>query len=193
MLSSGGAEPSWVFSTSASFFTGSSLGAGIHVNGAYPPGVGTSGAGRTLLVAVSGAKTLPERDTTIEAPEAAELSLYVLNGSAMIGDTALGEAQMAVLNPVRPFPVKLTAGTRIMFAGGDPLDGPRFLDWNFVASSKERLAKAAADWRASIAGGFRGTWFTQPPEETTWIPLPGDPQPSPMDHIPDDHHDDRES
>ena len=76
-----------------------------------------------------------------------------------------------------------------MFAGGDALDGPRFLDWNFVASSKERLAKAAADWRASIAGGFTGTWFTQPPHETAWIPLPGEPQPTPMDHIPDDRHD----
>ncbi|MFT3725101.1 MAG: pirin family protein [Hyphomonadaceae bacterium] len=131
-----------------------------------------------------------QRDTTIEAPEAAELGLYVVNGSAAIGETTIGEAQMAILNPARPCPVTLTAGTRIMFAGGEPLDGPRFLDWNFVASSKERLAKAAADWRASIAGGFSSTWFGQPPEETAWIPLPGDPQPSPMDHIPDEHHDD---
>ena len=130
-----------------------------------------------------------ERDTTIEAPEAEELCLYVVSGSASIGDTTLGDAQMAVLNPARPCLVTLTAGTRIMFAGGDALDGPRFLDWNFVASSKERLAKAAADWRASIAGGFDGTWFTQPPHETAWIPLPGDPQPTPMDHIPDDHDD----
>jgi redox-sensitive bicupin YhaK (pirin superfamily) len=134
-----------------------------------------------------------ERDTTIEAPEASELFLYVVSGSATVGDTQLGETQMAVLNPARPCPVKLTAGTRIMFAGGDPLDGPRFLDWNFVASSKERLAKAAADWRASIAGGFAGTWFTQPPHETAWIPLPGDPQPTPMDHVPDDHDGDWES
>ncbi len=130
-----------------------------------------------------------ERDTTIKAPEAPELCLYVLNGSATVSDTALGEAQMAILNPARACAVKLTAGTRIMFAGGDPLDGPRFIDWNFVASSKERIEKAAADWRASIAGGFDGTWFTQPPGETAWIPLPGDPQPSPMDHIPDDHDD----
>jgi redox-sensitive bicupin YhaK (pirin superfamily) len=134
-----------------------------------------------------------QRDTTIEAPEAAELSLYMVNGSATIGDATIGEAQMAILGPSRPCPLKLTAGTRIMFAGGEPLDGPRFLDWNFVASSKERLAQAAADWRASIAGGFSGTWFTQPPEETAWIPLPGDPQPMPMDHIPDDHDDDQES
>jgi redox-sensitive bicupin YhaK (pirin superfamily) len=134
-----------------------------------------------------------ERDTTIEAPETPELCVYVLSGSATIGDTTIGDAQMAVLTPARPCPVKLIAGTRIMFAGGDPLDGPRFLDWNFVASSKERLAKAAADWRASIAGNFSGAWFTQPPGETAWIPLPGDPQPTPMDHIPDDHHDDWES
>jgi hypothetical protein len=80
-----------------------------------------------------------------------------------------------------------------MLAGGDPLDGPRFLDWNFVASSKDRLAKAAADWRASIAGGFAGTWFTQPPGETSWIPLPGDP--NPPDHQPGepDHDADWES
>jgi len=129
-----------------------------------------------------------ERDTTIEAPEAQELCLYVVEGAAAIAGQHLGEGKMAILSPRRPCPVTLSKGSRIMFAGGDPLDGPRFLDWNFVASSKERLAKAAADWRASIAGGFNGTWFTQPPGETHWIPLPGDPQPPGMDHIPDDDH-----
>lgn len=129
-----------------------------------------------------------ERDTEINAPEAAELCLYVVEGAAEVGGQTVGEAAMAILSPQRPCPIRLKAGTRIMFAGGDPLDGPRYLDWNFVASSKERLEKAAADWRASIAGGFDGTWFTQPPEETAWIPLPGDPQPPGMDHIPDDDH-----
>jgi redox-sensitive bicupin YhaK (pirin superfamily) len=129
-----------------------------------------------------------DQDTVIEPPEIPELCVYVVRGSAEIGGKAIGEAQMAVLSPQRPCPVKLPAGTRIMIAGGDPLDAPRYLDWNFVASSKERLAKASADWRASIAGGFSGTWFTQPPGETSWIPLPGDPQPDPPDHQPDDHN-----
>lgn len=127
-----------------------------------------------------------ECDTTIMAPEAPELCLYVVSGSAEAGGQTIDEATMAVLSPQRPCPVKLAAGTRIMFAGGDPLDGPRHLDWNFVASSKERLTKAAADWRASIAGGFKDTWFRLPPGETAWIPLPGDPQPPGMDHAPDD-------
>ena len=130
-----------------------------------------------------------ERDTTIEAPDAEELCLYVVEGAAEVEGQSVGEATMAILSPQRPCRVKLRAGTRIMFAGGDKLDGPRFLDWNFVASSKERLAKAAADWRASIDGGFDGTWFTQPPGETHWIPLPGDPQPPGMDHVPDDNDD----
>lgn len=130
-----------------------------------------------------------ERETTVEAPEAAELCLYVVEGEAEVAGQRLGDATMAILSPQRPCAVKLKKGTRIMFAGGDSLDAPRFLDWNFVASSRERLVKAAADWRASIAGGFAGTWFGQPPGETHWIPLPGDPQPPGVDHIPDDHDD----
>lgn len=130
-----------------------------------------------------------ERDTMIEAPDADELCLYLVEGAAEVEGQDVGEATMAILSPHRPCLVKLRARTRIMFAVGDKLDEPRFLDWNFVASSKERLEKAAADWRASIAGGFDGTRFTQPPGETHRIPLPGDPQPPGMDHIPDDHDD----
>ena len=129
-----------------------------------------------------------ERATAIATPEAEELCLYVVEGSAEVDGQIVGEAMMAILAPGRPCVVKLKAGTRVIFAGGDALDGPRFLDWNFVASSKERLEKASADWRASIAGGFDGTWFAQPPHETAWIPLPGDPQPPGMDHNPDDDH-----
>jgi redox-sensitive bicupin YhaK (pirin superfamily) len=132
-------------------------------------------------------------DTVIDAPAVPELCLYVVDGEATIGDTTLKSATMAILASGWTGKVSLKAGTRIMFAGGDPLDAPRHLDWNFVASSKERLAAAAANWRASIAGGFNGTHFTQPPGETAWIPLPGDPQPPGMDHIPDDHDEDWES
>jgi redox-sensitive bicupin YhaK (pirin superfamily) len=123
-------------------------------------------------------------ETVIEAPDIPERAVYVVSGSAEVGGVQLAEAQMAVLNPGLAAPVRLKAGTRIMIAGGDPLDAPRFLDWNFVSTSKERLAKAREDWRGSIAGGFSGTWFSQPPGETSWIPLPGDPQPEPEDTPP---------
>jgi redox-sensitive bicupin YhaK (pirin superfamily) len=125
-------------------------------------------------------------ETTVEAPDAPELCLYVVRGKAEIGGKYTGEAQMAVLSPARPCPIRISAGARIMMAGGDPLDGPRYLDWNFVASSKERLAQAAADWRASIASGFVDSTITQPPGETSWIPLPADAASDPGDHPPDD-------
>jgi redox-sensitive bicupin YhaK (pirin superfamily) len=123
-------------------------------------------------------------DTEFDAPPAQELCLYVVNGSASVNGEPVTEAQLAVLSPNRPLRISLTAGTRIMLAGGDTLDGPRHLDWNFVASSKERNDKARADWRASIAGGFKGTWFTAPPGEASYIPLPGDPEPDPDDTPP---------
>jgi redox-sensitive bicupin YhaK (pirin superfamily) len=123
-------------------------------------------------------------ETIVEPPAVPELCVYVVSGSAEIGGQILSEAHMAVLTPQRPCPIRLAPNTRIMMAGGDPLDGPRVLEWNFVATSKERLAKAEADWRASIAGGFSGTWFTQAPGETSYIPFPGDPQPDPMDTPP---------
>lgn len=132
-------------------------------------------------------------DTEIDAPEAPELCLYVVDGEASIGATRLTSGMMGIIAPGWTGKVSLKGGTRIIFAGGDALDAPRHLDWNFLTSSKERLAQAAANWRASIAGGFSGTHFTQPPGETAWIPLPGDPQPPGMDHIPDDHDADWES
>jgi redox-sensitive bicupin YhaK (pirin superfamily) len=124
-----------------------------------------------------------KEEVSFDMPEAQERSFYVVAGSAKIGDIDLGEAHMAVIGP-GTVSVRLAPGTRIMIVGGDTLDGPRVLEWNFVASTKERLAKAEADWRASIAAGFQGSWFTQPTGETSFIPLPGDPEGVPLDTPP---------
>jgi hypothetical protein len=61
-----------------------------------------------------------------------------------------------------------------MLLGGEPV-GERFIEWNFVASSKARLEQAKADWRA-------GRMKLPPSDDKEWIPLPGDPPPpaSPM-------------
>ena len=34
-----------------------------------------------------------------------------------------------------------------MLLGGEPMDGPRNIWWNFVSSSKDRIAAAKNDWR----------------------------------------------
>ena len=61
---------------------------------------------------------------------------------------------------------------RLLLLGGEPLDGPRHLWWNFVSSSPERIEQAKADWREGR--------FAMVPGETEFIPLPEEPQPPHM-------------
>ena len=68
--------------------------------------------------------------------------------------------------------VSFTAETPsiVMALGGEPI-GPRFIEWNFVSSSRERIEQAKADWRA-------GRMKLPDLDNEEWIPLP-DPSPPP--------------
>jgi redox-sensitive bicupin YhaK (pirin superfamily) len=72
---------------------------------------------------------------------------------------------MAVLRPGARVVVEADGPARVMLVGGAPLDGPRHIFWNFVSSSKERIDRAAADWRA-------GRFPKVPGDEQEFIPLP---------------------
>ena len=50
--------------------------------------------------------------------------------------------------------------------GGEPLEGPRFIWWNFVSSSKDRIEQAKEEWQRNRFGQ------TVPGDETEFIPLP---------------------
>ena len=52
-----------------------------------------------------------------------------------------------------------------MLCGGEPLDGPRFVWWNFVSSSRERIRTARDDWKA-------GRFALPPDDHDEYIPLP---------------------
>ena len=54
---------------------------------------------------------------------------------------------------------------RIMLMGGEPMDGPRHIWWNFVSSSKERIEQAKEDWKQK-------RFDTVPGDEEDFIPLP---------------------
>lgn len=97
----------------------------------------------------------------------AELAIYPISGELEIDGSQLAPHSMALLDSGDSGNVPLLrACTEAHFVviGGEALDGPRFISWNFVASSKERIAQAAEDWRAQRMG--------QVPGETEWIPLP---------------------
>ncbi|MDE8652507.1 pirin family protein [Novosphingobium album (ex Liu et al. 2023)] len=78
--------------------------------------------------------------------EHAERAVYVAAGSVEIAGQPLRTGQMAVLEPGRDVPVSASEAATVMVLGGAPL-GERFLFWNFVSSSKERLEQAKEDWR----------------------------------------------
>jgi hypothetical protein len=56
-------------------------------------------------------------------------------------------------------------GARVLLLGGAAMDGPRYLFWNFVSSSRERIEQAKADWQA-------GSFGKVPGDEKEFIPLP---------------------
>jgi hypothetical protein len=56
-------------------------------------------------------------------------------------------------------------GARLLLLGGAAMDGPRYLFWNFVASSPERIEQAKADWRDGKFGSI-------PEDGAEFIPLP---------------------
>lgn len=97
-----------------------------------------------------------------------ERAVYVLQGEIHLGDGGppVGAQRMAVLRPGRQ--VVLRAGAdgpaRVTLLGGEPMDGPRYVWWNFVSSSKDRIEQAKEDW---AAGRFQPV-----PDETEFIPLP---------------------
>ncbi len=75
-----------------------------------------------------------------------ERAVYIASGSAEVGGQRLCAGQMAVLEPGRDVPVKASEAATVMALGGEPL-GERYLFWNFVSSSKDRLEQAKEDWR----------------------------------------------
>jgi hypothetical protein len=98
-----------------------------------------------------------------------ERAAYVVQGIVEVEGQEVHAGQMLVFKPGQP--VLFTAVTEavVMLLGGEPV-GERFIEWNFVSSSKERLEQAKADWRA-------GRMKLPDADDKEWIPLPEDPPP----------------
>ena len=97
--------------------------------------------------------------------------VYVLQGSVSQGGQDYAAGAMLVFRPGDAVAVRAgDAGARIMVLGGATMDGPRYLWWNFVASSKDRIDAAREAWRA---GDWAHGRFQLPPDDTAeFIPAP---------------------
>lgn len=96
----------------------------------------------------------------------AEAAIYPISGQILIDGVALLPHSMALLEGgAAPVVAAGSGPVQFVVIGGEPLDGHRFLFWNFVSSSKERLAQAADDWSAQRMGRVPGeTEFTALPK-----------------------------
>lgn len=91
-----------------------------------------------------------------------ELAIYVAWGSVTVNGEPVAEFQLAVLDENSV--IESEKASRILVLGGEPLAGERFISWNFVASSREKLRAASERWEKQE--------FAMVPEETDFIPLP---------------------
>jgi hypothetical protein len=93
-----------------------------------------------------------------------ERGIYIVSGEIDIAGDTFGAGRLLVLRPGDRISILALSNARIMLLGGEPMDGPRHLWWNFVHSSKERIDQAKEDWK-------RGR-FDSVPGEHEFIPLP---------------------
>ncbi len=93
-----------------------------------------------------------------------ERAVYLVAGDLTIDGTPLEAERMAVLAPGAAVSLASRGGARLMLLGGAKLAGERFIEWNFVASSREAIERAKAAWTRQAMGGVPG--------ETDWIALP---------------------
>lgn len=96
-----------------------------------------------------------------------ELALYPVDGEVTVDGAVLPQREMAVLRPREPALLAAGGDVRLVVVGGDALDAPRHMWWNFVSSSKERILAASEDWQAMRMGRVPG--------DDEFIPLPPTP------------------
>ena len=98
-------------------------------------------------------------------PDHDERAIYVVSGTIDIAGDTFEAGRLIVFKPGDRISVLATSQSRLMLVGGDPMDGPRHIWWNFVSSSADRIRAAKADWKA-------GRFPLVPGDETDFIPLP---------------------
>jgi redox-sensitive bicupin YhaK (pirin superfamily) len=95
-----------------------------------------------------------------------ERGAYVVQGAVDVAGTRFVAGRMLLFRAGDRLALRAgPEGARLLLLGGAAMDGPRYLFWNFVSSSRERVEQAKADWR-------EGRFGTVPGDEQEFIPLP---------------------
>jgi redox-sensitive bicupin YhaK (pirin superfamily) len=95
-----------------------------------------------------------------------ERGAYIVQGAVEVTGTRFEAGRMLLFRAGDRLALRAgPEGARLLLLGGAAMDGPRFIFWNFVSSSRERIEQAKADWKA-------GRFEKVPGDEREFIPLP---------------------
>lgn len=94
-----------------------------------------------------------------------ERAAYVIDGEVEIAGDRFGGSKLLVFKPGDRITIRAVTDTHVTLFGGEPLDGPRHIWWNFVSSRNDRIEQAKAEW---ASGHFQKV----PGDEIEFIPLP---------------------
>jgi len=100
-----------------------------------------------------------------------ERAAYIATGAVEVEGRSYEAGRMLVFAPGAPVLFTASRPATVMLLGGEPV-GTRFIEWNFVSSSRERIEQAKTDWRA-------GRMKLPDSDNKEFIPLPPDPSPPP--------------
>lgn len=110
-------------------------------------------------------KTVSEQTISIGEQLYGESGLYILEGAITNDGSTFGPKQMLVAKDSTLCEFTMAANSTIYIFGGEPFAEERFIDWNFVSTDKELIAKAKADWKAQQFPKVLG-------DEVEFIPYP---------------------
>jgi redox-sensitive bicupin YhaK (pirin superfamily) len=77
-----------------------------------------------------------------------ERAAYLVEGGVELAGEAHEAGRLLVFQPGVELVISAPGAARLLLLGGEPMDGPRHIWWNFVSSSAERIEQAKADWKA---------------------------------------------
>ncbi|MFM1814794.1 MAG: hypothetical protein RLZ98_1489 [Pseudomonadota bacterium] len=94
-----------------------------------------------------------------------ERAAFIASGAITVAGDTFEAGRLLVFNPGESITIRAASPARVMLLGGEPMDGPRHIWWNFVSSSRERIDAAKADWKS-------GRFPLVPGDDDEFIPLP---------------------
>jgi redox-sensitive bicupin YhaK (pirin superfamily) len=97
--------------------------------------------------------------------DAEERAIYVLSGEVEISGDRFPADRLLVFKPGDEIVVSSGEGAHFMLFGGASLGAQRYIWWNFVSSSRERIEQAKQEWKT-------GRFDIVPGDEEEFIPLP---------------------